>query len=172
WSYQHVIVLGYTELLGQHQADARTLETLLYLRTLVERTGARVNIVSEMLHARNRDLARATRVDDFIVSHTLISLMLAQVSENKHLNAVFTDLLDTQGMEIYLKAASDYVALDQPVSFYTVVVAAARRGEVAIGYRRLGEAGPTQREGIRLNPPKELVLSYAAGDRIIVIAAD
>ncbi|MEB3222792.1 MAG: hypothetical protein VKS61_12015, partial [Candidatus Sericytochromatia bacterium] len=42
WSYQHVIVLGYTELLGQHQADARTLETLLYLRTLVERTGARV----------------------------------------------------------------------------------------------------------------------------------
>ncbi|MEB3329368.1 MAG: hypothetical protein VKQ33_09080, partial [Candidatus Sericytochromatia bacterium] len=71
WSYQHVIVLGYTELLGQHQADARTLETLLYLRTLVERTGARVNIVSEMLHARNRDLARVTRVDDFIVSHTL-----------------------------------------------------------------------------------------------------
>ncbi|MEB3329623.1 MAG: hypothetical protein VKQ33_10360, partial [Candidatus Sericytochromatia bacterium] len=171
WSYQHVIVLGYTELLGQHQADARTLETLLYLRTLVERTGARVNIVSEMLHARNRDLARATRVDDFIVSHTLISLMLAQVSENKHLNAVFTDLLDTQGMEIYLRPVADYVALAQPVTFYTVVAAAARRGEVAIGHRLAADQA-TPHGGIRLNPPKGDAVRYAAEDRIIVIAAD
>lgn len=179
WSYQHVIVLGYTELLGQHQADARTLETLLYLRTLAERTGAKVNIVSEMLHARNRDLARVTRVDDFIVSHTLISLMLAQVSENKHLAAVFADLLDTQGMEIYLRPASDYVVTGRPVNFYTVVEAAARRNEVAIGHR-LREAQAPDRahhralhaEGIQLNPPKGALATYGPDDRIIVIAAD
>jgi hypothetical protein len=93
------------------------------------------------------------------------------VSENKHLNAVFTDLLDTQGMEIYLKPAADYVALGQPVTFYTVVAAAARRGEVAIGHRR-GAGLHGHRGGIRLNPSKGEAVPYAAEDRIIVIAAD
>lgn len=186
WNYQHIIVLGYTELLGQNHADARTLETLLYLRTLVDRTGAKVNIVSEMLHVRNRDLARVTRADDFIVSHTLISLMLAQVSENKHLNAVFTDLLDTAGMEIYLKPVADYVPIGRPVNFYTVVAAAAARHETAIGHRlldpchHLAPLPPAPQslrrrlhlEGIELNPPKAHDTVYGPADRIIVIAAD
>lgn len=176
WNYQHVIVLGYTEWLGQQQADAHTLETLLYLRTLVERTGAKANIVSEILHAQNRDLARVTRVDDFIVSHTLISLMLAQVAENKHLNGVFSDLLDTQGMEIYLRPAADYVELGRPVNFYTVVAAAAERGQVCIGHRLLDVShGPDilqRAHGVQLNPHKATSTTYGAADRIIVIGED
>ena len=173
WSYQHVIVLGYTELLGQQEADARTLVTLLYLRTIAERTGAKVNIVSEMLDIRNRELAKVTRVDDFIVSNNIISLMLAQVSENKHLNAVFTDLLDTQGQEIYLKPASDYVALGAPIDFYTVVEAARRRGEVAIGHRLMApEARRGSMDGVSLNPVKTSRTTYDEADRIIVIAED
>lgn len=176
WNYQHVVVLGYTELLDQQQADAHTLETLLYLRTLVERTGARANIVSEILHAQNRDLARVTRVDDFIVSHTLISLMLAQVAENKHLNSVFSDLLDTQGMEIYLRPACDYVELGRPVNFYTMVAAAAERGEVCIGHRLLDPSHSPeflqQAQGVRLNPPKAATTIYGPADRVIVIGED
>lgn len=173
WSYQHVIVLGYTELLGQQEADARTLVTLLYLRTIAERTGARVNIVSEMLDIRNRELARVTKVDDFIVSNNIISLMLAQVSENKHLNAVFADLLDTEGQEIYLKPASDYVEPGRAVDFYTVVEAARRRGEVAIGHRLMSpEARRGPMDGVALNPVKTRQTTYDAADRIIVIAED
>lgn len=172
WNYQHIIVLGYTEILGQQQADAHTLETLLYLRTLVERTGAKANIVSEMLHAQNRDLAKVTQVDDFIVSHTLISLMLAQVAENKHLNGVFADLLDTEGMEIYLRPAANYVELSRPVNFYTVVAAAAERGEICIGHRLLDPChGPSPR-GVQLNPPKTEHTAYGPTDRIIVIGED
>ena len=63
-----------------------------------------------MLDVRNRELAEVTQADDFIVSDKLISLMLAQVSENKDLNAVFDDLFDPDGSEIYLKPAADYVA--------------------------------------------------------------
>ena len=173
WSYQHVIVLGYTELLGQQEADARTLVTLLYLRTIAERTGAKVNIVSEMLDIRNRELAKVTKVDDFIVSNNIISLMLAQVSENKHLNAVFQDLLDTQGQEIYLKPATDYVEAGRPVDFYTVVEAARRRGEVAIGHRLMSpEARRGPMDGVSLNPVKAARTTYDAADRIIVIAED
>ena len=38
-----------------------------------------------MLDVRNRELAEVTQADDFIVSDKLVSLMLAQVSENKDL---------------------------------------------------------------------------------------
>ncbi len=79
-----------------------------------------------MLDVCNRELAKVTEADDFIVSDKLISLLMAQVSENKHLHAVFADLFDSDGSEIYLKPAQDYVALHQPLNFYTVVEAARR----------------------------------------------
>ena len=85
------------------------------------------SIVSEMLDPRNRVLAEVARADDFIVGNRLVALLLAQVSENKELNAVFQDLFDPEGSEIYLKLASNYVTIGKPVNFYTVVEAA-RRG--------------------------------------------
>ena len=171
--FDHVIVVGYTDHLGHEEADARTLVTLLYLRSLVEQTHAKVNVVSEMLNVRNRELARVTKVDDFIVSSKLVSLIMSQVSENKHLNAVFEDLLDAEGQEIYLKVASDYVACGHPVNFYTVVEAAQRRGEVALGYRLLSEEhrhGPM--DGVVVNPVKGELVTFAPDDRIIVLAED
>ena len=63
-----------------------------------------------MLDLRNRALAEVTRADDFIVSDRMTSLLLSQVAENKHLKAVFDDLFDPEGSEIYLRPASEYVA--------------------------------------------------------------
>jgi hypothetical protein len=91
------------------------------------------SIVSEMLDLRNRELAEATQVDDFIVSEHLISLMMAQLSENAQLFDVFTDIFDPEGAEIYLKPVGDYVATGEPVNFYTVTEAARRRGETRFG---------------------------------------
>ena len=42
-----------------------------------------------MTDVRNRELAEVTRTDDFVVSNKLVSLMLAQASENEHLAAIF-----------------------------------------------------------------------------------
>ena len=97
-----------------------------------------------MIDVRNRELAEVTRADDFVVSNKLVSLMLAQASENEYLSAIFDDLLDEKGSEIYMRPVDDYVAIDRPVIFYTVAEAARRRGEVAIGYRRAAErpSGP------------------------------
>jgi hypothetical protein len=52
---------------------------------------------------RNRNLAEIARADDFIVSNQVINLLLTQISENKQLRAVFSDLLAPEGSEIYLK---------------------------------------------------------------------
>jgi len=169
--YEHVITLSYSDRLGPQEADARTLITLLHLRDIAAKAGRPFSIVSEMLDVRNRQLAEVTRADDFIVSDKLISLMLSQIAENKHLTAVFADLFDPEGSELYLKPAGDYVALDRPVSFYTVVEAARRRGEVAMGYRRAEEsADPAKAYGVRVNPDKSRPVRFAAADRIIVLA--
>lgn len=170
-SYHHVITLGEGDTLGPQEADARTLVTLLHLREIADRNGHPFSIVSEMLDLRNRALAEVTRADDFIVSDRLVSLMLSQISENKELAAVFEDLFDPQGAELYLKPAADYVATGQPVTFYTVVESARRRNETAVGYRLLAKVNaPEEAYGVRLNPDKSIPIAFCPQDRIIVLA--
>jgi hypothetical protein len=106
-SYNHVVILCYSDALSREEADAHTLMTLLHLRDIAQKCNHSFAIVSEMLDIRNRNLAEVTRADDFVVSDNLVSLMLAQISECRHLNAVFADLFDPEGSEIYLRPAGD-----------------------------------------------------------------
>lgn len=168
--YDHVIVLADATLEPQ-AADAKTLVTLLHLRDMAEKDATPFSIVSEMLDLRNRELAAATKVDDFIVSEHLISLMLAQLVENPELQDVFADIFDPEGAEIYLKPVGDYVAVGQPVGFATVVEAARRRGETALGYRIAAQARSGAKPyGVHTNPPKSARVTFAAEDKVIVIA--
>lgn len=170
-SFNHVLVLSYSDMHDAQAADARTLLTLLHLRDIRERAGKDFTIVSEMLDVRNRILADVTRADDFIVSDQLISLVLAQVSENKYLNALLADLFDPEGSEIYLKPAQDYVELGKPVNMYTVVEAARRREQIAIGYRlRRWAHDAAKNYGVAVNPLKSNPLTFEPGDRVIVIS--
>ncbi len=169
--YDHVIVLCYSDTLEPQQADARTLVTLLHLRDIAHRSRRQFSIVSEMLDVRNRDLAEVARADDFIVSDKLVSLMLAQVSESKALNAVFEDLFNPEGAEVYLKPASSYVQLGQSLTFYTVVQSARRRGEVALGYRLHAYANDRGKAyGVVINPDKADRIVFGEKDRVIVLS--
>ena len=168
--YDHVIVLAYSQLEPQ-EADAKTLVTLLHLRDMAEKDETPFSIVSEMLDLRNRELAEAAQVDDFIVSEHLVSLMMAQLSENRGLLPVFTDIFDPEGAEIYLKPIGDYVEAGKPVNFQTVVAAANQRGETAIGYRIQGESHDAEKSyGIHTNPKKSAAVTFVPEDKVIVIA--
>ncbi len=168
--YDHVIVLACSGLDAQ-QADARTLVTLLHLRDIAERSETSFSIVSEMLDLRNRELAEVARVDDFIVSEHLVSLMLAQLSEDENLFDVFQDIFDPEGAEIYLKPIENYVETGQPLTFYTVVEAARRRGETALGYRVASEANNAEMQyGVHTNPKKSEKVIFTPDDKVIVVA--
>jgi len=167
--YEHIIVLCYADDLPVQKADAKTLVTLLHLRDIEAKAGTnRYSIVSEMLDVRNRELAEVTQADDFIVSENLTSLLVAQVTENRDLRAVFDDVFDSDGSEIYLRPVSDYVVTGKPMSYWHLVEAARRRGEVALGYRLASENG----HGVRVNPPKSTNVTFGAEDRVIVVAED
>jgi len=168
--YDHVIVLAYSTVEPQ-EADAKTLVTLLHLRDMAQKDETPFSIVSEMLDLRNRELAEATQVDDFIVSEHLISLMMAQLSENAELFDVFADVFDPEGAEIYLKPVSDYVAPGSAVNFYTVTEAARRRGETTLGYRITAEANNAGKAyGVHTNPKKSETVTFSPEDKVIVIA--
>jgi voltage-gated potassium channel Kch len=169
--YDHVIVMPYSDLLDHQRADARTLVTLLHLRDIIARqNGNAPTLTSEMLDDRNRQLAQVTRVDDVIVSDRILSLMLTQLSENERLAAVFGELFAAEGSEIYLRPAGDYVTLGREVDFATVVAAASRRGEVAVGFRVPGLSDEPL--GFELNPPKSRKVTFGAEDRVIVLAEE
>jgi voltage-gated potassium channel Kch len=169
----HVIVLATTRNRSQQQADAATLVTLLHLRDIADRHNLHFSIVSEILDIRTRDLAEGSRADDFIVSDRLASLVLAQISENKQLGAVFADLFGPSGSEIYLRPVADYVASGVEMNFHTVVEAARRRGQVAIGYRVRADSRQSARNyGVVLNPVKSSRLSFAKDDQVVVLAED
>lgn len=172
-AFDQIIILCYSDDMEIQAADARTLITLLHLRDIAEKGGHDFRIVTEMLDVRNRELAEVTQADDFIVSNKLTSLMLAQISESKELSAVFADLFDPEGSEIYLKPAGDYVEPGRPVSFYTVTEAARRRGEVAIGYRHAAQGKEAAKAyGVVVNPKKSERVTFAAGDQVIVLAEE
>lgn len=169
-TFDHILVLASSTLAAQ-RADAKTLITLLHLRDIADAHDIDLNVVSEMLDDRNRELAEVTQADDFIVSDKLISLMLSQVSENKQLTEVFDQLFNSSGAEIYLRPAEQYVKAGESADFYSVIEAARRKGETAIGHRFEEHARSSAHfYGVSVNPLKTDSHVYAAGDKIIVLA--
>jgi voltage-gated potassium channel Kch len=172
-TYDRVIVMCDSEALERRRADARVLVTLLHLRDIAERSGTDFTIVSEILDEADRELARVANVDDIIVSEQVISYLLAQISENRDLAAVFDELFRAEGSEVYMRPVQAYVANGAAVSFATLVESARRRGETAIGYRIAAHAdSPDDAFGVRVNPRKAEQFTPQRDDRLIVLAED
>ncbi len=171
-SHNHIILLAYNDRPVQ-EADAKTLIALLHLRNISETSNASLSIVSEMHDIRNRQLAEITRADDFIISNNLISLMLSQLSENKNLHKVFTNLFSAEGSEIYLKPVTDYITVGEETNFYTLMEAATQKGHTAIGYRLLEfERDPAKAYGISINPVKSEKIRFTENDKVIVLSEE
>ena len=170
-SFDRVIVMSYVDHAAPQRAAARALLTLLHLRDIATRSGADIAIVSEIVEPEDVELVRNAGVNDIVVSDEILSLMLTQVAENRHLAEVFRQLFQSAGSEVYVRDVGLYVAAGEPVSFATFVEAAMRRGETAIGYWRAdAEDRGDGMLGIRVSPYKSELLPARAGDRLIVFA--
>ncbi|MFH0993133.1 MAG: NAD-binding protein [bacterium] len=151
------------------RSDSETLLTVLNLKKIEEERHLDIAIIIEIEENRNEAVLQYASVDDFIISNVLSNKMLCQIAENRHLNQVFGELLDEKGSEIYLKHAENYVMLHEPVDFYAVVKSALLKKEMAIGYKikSVKENG-----GVVINPMKDDLITFSAGDCIILLAQD
>jgi voltage-gated potassium channel Kch len=168
-AYDRVIVMGYSDDLDPRRVSARTLVTLLHLHDIAERSGSGFAIVSEVIDVADTELTAVAGVNDIVVSDAVLSLLLTQVSENRHLADVFASLFQADGPEVYMRPADHYVKAG-PVSFATLIAAASRVGETAIGYRAAKSAD--SRHGVTLNPRKAATFPIEPGDRLIVLAEE
>jgi hypothetical protein len=174
YAYDSVIVLGRDPVPGRppDEPDHRTLVTLLLLRQLEEATGRELPVVTELVDDRNRPLAPIAPGADVIISGKLIGLLMAQISQNRHLAAVFEELFSGDGTGVRMRPATDYVRPGRETPFATVVAAARHRGECAIGYRSHTDSTTSPGYGVRINPPKDERRRWTAEDEVVVIGGD
>jgi hypothetical protein len=154
--------------------DARTITTLLLLRDLQKRESllTHVHVVSEILEPTNRELLASARVADVIISPETVSMFITQISQQQMLKLVYEELLNSGGVEIYLKPASRYVPLDAPATFRDLMQAASGMSEIAIGLKLASTDTSTapKRGGVFLNPAKEQRWILGEHDKVVVIA--
>lgn len=151
------------------EADAKILLLLLHLREIAGKTNINFTVTSEMRSTQNQELALVTRVNDFVVSGNITSLILTQISQTRALSAIFMDLLDADGSELYMKPAPAYVKLHVPVELYTAVDSTSRKNHVFLGYKKQLEDGNFE---IVVNPEKSKIVVFSEKDSFIVIAED
>ncbi|MFB6812226.1 NAD-binding lipoprotein [Streptomyces sp. NPDC056387] len=178
-SFDRAVVLGYdaTDAAdrtapGALTGDDRTLVTLLHLRALEEASGRELAVVTEMADDRNRLLAPAREGGDFVVGGRLISLLMTQIAENRHLADVFDALFSAEGDSLHLKPASHYVLPGREVTFATVVESGRRQGHSVLGYRLYGDARHGPAYGVHINPDKRERVRFGAQDSVIVLARE
>lgn len=162
---ENVLILADTEC-DDDEADARTLMLLLHLSNLADKTGQKFTVTSEIRDVENKEVARMTKANDFVVSSNITALMMTQISQNRQQRVILEDLLDEDGSEFYRKPISRYVQCGKPVDFYTVGAAASRYGEVAVGYQKIRDGKIVTVS----NPEKAEKILFSPEDALLVIA--
>ncbi|MDQ3032487.1 MAG: hypothetical protein M3Y87_08735 [Myxococcota bacterium] len=180
FDYDNVIILPQDQSgeLAPERVDSESIVVLLHLRSIRRVAGAgerRTKIVTEVLESGNQELVSKAGVDDVIISNRMVSMIFAQLSEQREIHRVYDNLFEEEGSEIYVKPASLYLAaLPAELRFGDLMhVAQQRDGEICIGIKKGGlESDSSRNYGVRLIPPKDEVIRLEPGDSLVVVAED
>jgi ion channel POLLUX/CASTOR len=157
------------------QADTRAIIALLLLRDFRSTQGGAIKkqkVCSEILEPKNRELAATTEIHDIVISNEMVSMVLAQITNEPRVAPILEDFFRSEGSEIYLKAMRIYAELGQPITFEELLLRARARNEVALGYQVYVDDA-SKRYGIVLNPSdRKTPIVPKVGDRLIVLAED
>lgn len=176
--YDNIIILSQSGgFESPETTDSETIILLLLLRSIRDKSPQReppTKLISEVMDSANQELVARAGVHDFIISNKLVSMLLAQVSEEADIKRVYDDLFEEDGSEIYLKPATLY--FDQfpaEVTFADLMGLAQNRGEVCLGVKiQALENDPEQNYGVNLIPEKNTHYSFRGEDCLVVLSED
>lgn len=161
------IILMSDTSLSEEDADSRTLMLQLQLTDIAEEIGAELPLIIEMNSRRNQVLSQRMRATDFVIGSSITAKMMVQIAEHRMKKDILNDLISNDGSAIYMKPVTRYVNTARPVDFYTLGAAAARYGEIAIGYKKFREDGTFT---IEVNPHSREKEKFSDRDDLIVVA--
>ena len=177
FEYNNIIILSQnTTDLNPDKIDSDTLIILILLRNIKQEGNIEVktNIITQVLNSENQEMITQTDVDDFIISNKLITMILAQLSENILIKELYDDLFSEDGSEIYVKSADLYFSeFPQTVRFGDLIGLAAKRDEICLGIRIESMSKDANSNfGIRLNLPKDEKVLISEDDFLVVLSED
>lgn len=176
FKYDNIVILS--QELNDNRADkidSDTLIILLLLRKLKSNLGqTKTKIITQVLNSDNQEIITQTDVDDFIISNKLITMILAQLSENPLIMKFYEDIFSEDGSEIYVKSANLY--LDEfPIqtTFGELIGLADQRNEICLGIRKGSESKNAKENfGVQLNLKKNQAIELEANDFLVVLSED
>lgn len=106
-----------------------------------------------------------------IISDTIISSVISQLSEEKRLYYVFDELLRGEGCEIYLFSADNYIEdFGREYTFKELSTIVANETSILLGYRDMTERVKKEKNyGVYLNVNKNQKIKLKKGDKLIVL---
>lgn len=177
FTYDNIIILSQD--LNELRADKIDSDTLIILLLLRNIKGEgdienKTKIITQVLNSENEEIITQTDVDDFIISNKLITMILAQLSEEPLIKMLYDDLFSEDGSEIYVKPADLYFSnFPQKVSFADLIGLAGKREEVCLGIRKGDKSKDSESNfGVRLNLPKDEVIEIQETDFLVVLSED
>ena len=177
FSYDNIIILSQDQTVqGADKIDSDTLIILLLLRKIKKTVETAVNtkIITQVLNSENQEIITQTEVDDFIISNKLITMILAQLSEQPLIKKVYDDLFSEDGSEIYVKPANLYAkAFPLALKFGDLIALAGLRREICLGIRKGSlSKDPDNNFGVMLNLPKNQSIELEEDDFLVVLSED
>lgn len=162
--YDSVVLFASDRMASREEADARVV---LGLHLLQQRPGASAprHVLAEILDPENVALLDRTGCE-VITTPVMLSHMMAHIALRPELNAIFYQLLVSEGVEIAIHSAREYGIADGEWFFSEIQAAVQRRGAIALGVRQ----GANGR--IRLNPDRQMRLEIGAEDGIAVLTSN
>lgn len=162
------------------RVDSETIIVLLHLRKLqrlAQAAGKKVEskIITEVLDSSNQELITRAGVNDFIISNRMVSMIFAQLANEPDIIAVYDDLFQEDGSEIYVKPAWLYFEkLPITCKFGDLMKCVRKRDtEICLGvkYKR-HENDSDENFGIKLIPEKDEEITLGWTDGLVVLAED
>jgi hypothetical protein len=162
------------------RVDSETIIVLLHLRKLqreAQEAGRKVEtkIITEVLDSSNQELITRAGVNDFIISNRMVSMIFAQLANEPDIIAVYDDLFQEDGSEIYVKPAWLYFdKLPITCKFADLMACVRKRDtEICLGvkYKAL-DNNAEENFGIKLIPEKDEEITLGWQDGLVVLAED
>ncbi len=176
FDYDNIIILS--QEFNEQRADridSDTLIILLLLRKIKMATpDVHTKIITQVLNSDNQEIITQTDVDDFIISNKLITMILAQLSEEPLIMKFYEDIFSEDGSEIYVKSIQLYT--DQfplKTTFGDLIGLADLRDEICLGIRKGNQSkNADENFGVTLNLDKNQVIELDKDDFLVVLSED